>query len=560
MRLQWFTFMLLFAGSALAAPKRVAVLPLQNQADVSAGEVGYLTNLVRKGAMRTLDVKRFTVMTQENMEAMLPPGKTLADCVAKASCAVDIGKEMKAHYVVTGELVRFGKSLRLSVKVHVTSTNGFLEQIDAKGGEVEVFESALETQSPVLFAAIETHAGGGAPSLGAGAVVGGEAPAASAFQVGGGSEAVLRFESTPAKAQVTLNGAVVCFTPCSKAVPTGRHRVAMSELGYVIREENVAVSGSQTVAWTLVKNRGRLKLTSTPSGQRAEILGYGDPIPGEHKTPVDVAVPPGVYEVAVGEAPCAKVHRKLVTIEIGKTVAADFKPAILPAGLKVNVKDPKGNDVEGQLFAGGKLLGPTTQTHSLPVCSKNIEVRVKGHTAIPVTTALVAEKTAEITLSLTGSPFRVGQIWRGHYRCRQGRTDLELEIRYAAGSEIQAVFYFDYRQKVGETRKRDDAARGSFHMEGTYDSAARRLRLEPGVWIKRPGNYQSVGMSGVVTAGHMVIFEGKITRKGCGKFSLRRAGTVDIKERIKACKSACGLPHPFTQAGRDGWRCRRRCK
>ena len=57
MRVLVLTLSVLFAGAALATPKRVAVLPLQNSAEVSGGEIRYLTNLVRKGAIP--DPRRF---------------------------------------------------------------------------------------------------------------------------------------------------------------------------------------------------------------------------------------------------------------------------------------------------------------------------------------------------------------------------------------------------------------------------------------------------------------------------------------------------------------------
>ena len=69
--------LMLLSQPAAAANTRVAILPWTNDAGVTAEAVAYLKTLITGAATAELP-DSFAVMTQENLEAMLPPGKTLA--------------------------------------------------------------------------------------------------------------------------------------------------------------------------------------------------------------------------------------------------------------------------------------------------------------------------------------------------------------------------------------------------------------------------------------------------------------------------------------------------
>ena len=137
------TLCALRATPAHAAPVlRVAVVELRNGAGLSQDEVSYLTDQVRTQASAALPGERFLVMTRESIVALLPPGKTLADC-AKQQCEVEVGRTIGADYIVTGEVLKFGESLRLNIKVHHCVSGQFLGSETAKGAKVDDLESGL---------------------------------------------------------------------------------------------------------------------------------------------------------------------------------------------------------------------------------------------------------------------------------------------------------------------------------------------------------------------------------------------------------------------------------
>jgi hypothetical protein len=87
---------LAIAHAAPAQQHRLAVVELRNTAGLRDEEVTYLTDQARTQASKALAGERFLMMTRESIVALLPPGKTLADC-AKMQCEVEVGRTIGAE-------------------------------------------------------------------------------------------------------------------------------------------------------------------------------------------------------------------------------------------------------------------------------------------------------------------------------------------------------------------------------------------------------------------------------------------------------------------------------
>lgn len=137
----------LFAQNSTAEEvKRIAVLQLTNRLEMSPAEIEYLTGIVRLEAAKRLP-STYLVMTQENIVSLLPPDKTLEDC--QSECEVDMGRLLGARYIITGEVLRFGSSLRLTMRLHNTETGRLISSEIAKGKQIEDLEepTALAIQA-----------------------------------------------------------------------------------------------------------------------------------------------------------------------------------------------------------------------------------------------------------------------------------------------------------------------------------------------------------------------------------------------------------------------------
>ena len=134
--------------------ERLAVLMLRNRINMSREEVEYLTSVVRRITSKRL-AQSYLIMTQENIEILLPPNTQLEDCVSE--CQVKTGRTLGARYIITGEVLRFGSSLRLTLRMHDTKTGRLVSSEVAKGKEVEELEDPTEQAVLALIQQIENH-------------------------------------------------------------------------------------------------------------------------------------------------------------------------------------------------------------------------------------------------------------------------------------------------------------------------------------------------------------------------------------------------------------------
>jgi formylglycine-generating enzyme required for sulfatase activity len=137
-------------NQAITDPQRIAILELKDytQAKVSETERMYLSNLIRQ-AVGLLPKNQYLVMTQENMISLLPEAKVLEDCLK--DCEVLIGRELGAHFIITGDIVQFGQALRVSLKLH-ESKSGILKGSDAISGvKIEELENLIKGATLGLF-------------------------------------------------------------------------------------------------------------------------------------------------------------------------------------------------------------------------------------------------------------------------------------------------------------------------------------------------------------------------------------------------------------------------
>ena len=148
----------LFAFPACAA--FVAVLETISGSDViTREEKMYLTDVLRSEAVMTLPAEQnYTIMTRENINMMLPPGKAIEEC--EGSCLVETGKNISADYVAQGRVGRFDGSLTITVELYETATSKLIGSFSSKGDNIGLLESEIHQKSKDLFSLILAKAVG----------------------------------------------------------------------------------------------------------------------------------------------------------------------------------------------------------------------------------------------------------------------------------------------------------------------------------------------------------------------------------------------------------------
>ncbi len=383
--------MLLGPAVAVAAPLRIAVLEFRNPAGLAEQEVDYITDLARGAALR-LPSNRFFVMTRENILQQLPPGTDLGACIGE--CEVETGRNVGADFVLTGEVIRFGASLRASMKLHDTKTGRLLGSERASGARVDALEAPVEKAAARLFARV---AGGGAGAAGpAGAI--GEQP--QAWEPAAKDQVIVPFASEPSGAVVLVDGQVACRDTregCSRNLSPGPHAVSMQLEHHETRTEQVVIKAGLKVEWRLSPTFALLSVESEPAGLQVTL--DGKPV---GKTPLrGHRVTPGLREVLVKSA-CHFDKGERVQLARGerKSLSVELKPR--EAGVQVTAEDGSGNAVEATVKVDGTPVGKAPSTFTVPVCSKRIEVRAPaGEWSAEL--SLRERETARIAARLVGA-------------------------------------------------------------------------------------------------------------------------------------------------------------
>ncbi|MBS2022373.1 MAG: hypothetical protein JST92_08185 [Deltaproteobacteria bacterium] len=142
------TWLLLLLAMALPLPvwagddaPLIAVLELSTRVTGAKVDRGYFSDRVRGAVLLAMPKAR--LMTRDNLEVLARAAHVdLSTC--DASCAVDTGRKLGADYIVSGELVSLGRSLRISLRLHETREGRLLSVAHAGGDSPEQLDRALD--------------------------------------------------------------------------------------------------------------------------------------------------------------------------------------------------------------------------------------------------------------------------------------------------------------------------------------------------------------------------------------------------------------------------------
>jgi TolB-like protein len=143
--------MLLALLIAASASGKLAVLELKNKLpkqDRAGIDATFLTDSVRMGAIdRSSGLE---VMTRENVLVLLEAsGRKLEDC--EGECEVETGRRLGADYIVSGELLKFGSSLKVNLRLHDTRSGALLAGALVTGKSADDLDGGMEKALDKLF-------------------------------------------------------------------------------------------------------------------------------------------------------------------------------------------------------------------------------------------------------------------------------------------------------------------------------------------------------------------------------------------------------------------------
>jgi len=144
-------------AQAAFAVNNVAVLELIYNESVAEiikiEESRHMTDELRRQAVMALPKGEYSVLTRDNIIALIPPDEKEAECLAQG-CAVDIGRAIGAEYITQGTIGKFGNKLTISVELYETISGKLLSSIVFESSDIEGLLTAIRDQAKPLFQSI----------------------------------------------------------------------------------------------------------------------------------------------------------------------------------------------------------------------------------------------------------------------------------------------------------------------------------------------------------------------------------------------------------------------
>lgn len=130
-------------------PGKLAVLDFKSYVrDLQPEQVRYFADVVRSAAVRV--GPQLEVMTRENLVVLLQAsGRDLAKC--EGECEVETGRLIGADVIVSGDLQRIGRKLKLSLRLHETRGGRLLAAEVSSGKDVDELDQSLQDTAARLL-------------------------------------------------------------------------------------------------------------------------------------------------------------------------------------------------------------------------------------------------------------------------------------------------------------------------------------------------------------------------------------------------------------------------
>lgn len=358
------------ARADTTAPKALpdqllAVLELHNKlsaADKARLDSGYLTNQVRTAALE-LPVHP-KVITRENITDILTAqGKSLEEC--QGECETDTGRRLGADLVISGELLKFGDSYKLTLLMHETQHAQLVSTAQVSAKSAEELDQGIRAAVLKLFAPLlsptQTHTEGKIVAQGG--------------AVAAGAMVVAKFDSEPQGAIVMLDGQLLCqSTPCQKSVTAGPHLVAVQKENYKALSETRTLGEGAALSFKLAPTFAVVTIVTKP----AELALSVD---GKSVKAQRLELPAGAHKIVLDE-PCFLPDGEALDLNEGDTRALTIEARARTAPVTVTAVDTSGNDTSAEASIDGKALGKVPGVLAVPICTKKLGVKGQAGGAV----------------------------------------------------------------------------------------------------------------------------------------------------------------------------------
>ena len=354
---------LLFALDCLAATHVAVMETIGASKALNRDERLVLTDELRRIAVSCLPAYMgYTIMTRENIIAMLPPNKSVEDC--EGGCLVETGKNIAADYIAQARVGNFGKSVSVTVELYETASGKLVSSFIGRGRDAEDLLKEIQDKAPAMFSEIKGGQGFSGGSEGfSGFQEGGS------FSMNANRQYLVRVNSKPEGAMLSVDGRPKCkSTPCNVQLVSGSHNFSFAIDMYFDKDTSVDVqSNEQQISVSMLPNFGVLNL-DPKLGVYGNASELDISVDGSAQKAGNIRLSAGKHHMEIRHQ-CYEPISFDVSVKNGSEL--NFDRAMQPAlgGLSLTAESEKGPE-SLPVFVDGKLVGKTPYQESVPVCAK----------------------------------------------------------------------------------------------------------------------------------------------------------------------------------------------
>ncbi len=363
-----FLFLILMFTSGAFSKTLVAVVETKATSDaLTKEEKFFLTDKLREIANRTLPAYQdFSIMTRENIEVMLPPGKTIEEC--EGSCLAETGRNIAVDFIAQARVGRFAEKLTLTVEMYESRTGKLISSFTGTSDDAVSLLDVIEREAVGFFRKAnrgKSDSDGYVGPDGFSGYTDGEA-----YSVKRTRSFIVQVKSVPGGALLSVDGDPVpnCKeTPCKIQLEAGSHRFSLVADMYQKKDSIINVQQGSVVEFKLKPLFGILEVV--PSFERDYHLSTptyatldGDDIElGKNR------LKPGTYELRVSND-CYEPVSTTVTVRTGSQLKFDKTMKVALGGLTLSaIRDDE--PVDEPVYIDGKYAGKTPFSGTVPVCA-----------------------------------------------------------------------------------------------------------------------------------------------------------------------------------------------
>lgn len=348
---------------------------------ISSTEQRFVTDKLREIANTVLPAYAgFSIMTRENIDIMLPPGKTIEDC--EGSCLAETGRKIAADYIAQARVGRFGEKLALTVEMYETRSGKLVSSFTGTSSDAESLLDVIENDGVKFFKKVRGNSDGAGSFMGPDGFS--DYSEGESYSMNRTRRYIVQVRSDPEGALLSVDGDPVpnCKeTPCNIQLEAGAHRFSVVADQYFKKDSTIDVQRGMTVNFKLKSRFGLLDVKpyyEMDYDLREPTYVYLD------GNDIEIGVNrlnPGSYELKITNQ-CYEPVSASVTVKTGSRLTFDKRMKVAKGGLSLSATRDDV-PVEEPVYVDGNYVGRTPFSDEVPVCA-TITIGAKRD-VVPVT-------------------------------------------------------------------------------------------------------------------------------------------------------------------------------